>query len=258
MSIFNGFDFDDEELDEEEISEILNGIRYIDETEYVYHEKYKRLNGGELIDRYEESHENPKVWHKLKKYFVEAHKAPKDFSHSDFISKIATAKNENELQLYFKQYPFILTTSVSPAHHGQICIPKPKLGNQLEPDFLIAGLDSAGFWWYGVELENPNYKMFTKTGEETKELKHAIRQIQEWRAWLKQNISYAQNTLGFTHIDADLPCFIFIGRRENEVLSNEVLTERRQQLRASDKHGLFIYHYEWLIDKPHSYFRVKD
>lgn len=151
--------------------------------------------------------------------------------------------------MFLTDNPFVLTCKINPAHHGQICIPKPKLGNQLEPDYLIAGLDSAGFWWYGVELENPNCRMFTKAGEESNELKHALRQIDDWRDWLRNNISYAQNTLGFMHIDAELPCYVIIGKRENEILDESILVQRQREVMKRDKNGLFLHHYEWLIDE---------
>jgi hypothetical protein len=193
----------------------------VDETQAIYHERHKKLPQGELIDRHTETHEHPERWKKLWKYYIEPHQNVSKEKVNELASTIRIAKDERIMQDFLKKNPYLLTRGIHPAHHGQICIPKPKLGGQLEPDFLIAGLDSAGFSWYGVELKSPEYKMFTKEGEETKELKHAIRQIQEWRSWLTSNIVFAQDTLGYMHIDANLPCFVFIGRRENEVLDEE-------------------------------------
>lgn len=259
-----GFNFDnlDDDIPSEEMTEedfdLENGVYYVDETEAIYWEKYKNMSLSERIDRYNESHENPEVWEKLAEYYVKPHQSFTKEIRSELITTIENAKDEKDIQIYLKKYPFVLTTAVQPAHHAQICIPKPKLGNQLEPDFFIAGMDSAGFWWYGVELESPQFRMFNKDGEETRELKHAIKQIQEWRSWLKANIAYARDTLGYKHIDADLPCFIFIGKRENEVIGGDYFIDRRQQLKSNDKHGLFVHHYEWLLDKPPTIIRVEE
>lgn len=246
------------EMTEEDIKEFEEARHLFDETQAINITKYHQMSLEEQIDRYEESHKKPEIWNKLKKYYVKPHQILNKLQRSELISVIENASNEEEIQKYIQSKPFILTTSISPAHHGQVCIPKPEFGNQLIPDFLIAGVDSGGFWWYGVELESPKHKMFTKNGEETRELKHAIRQIQDWRVWLKTNISYARETLGFVHIDADLPCFIIIGKRENEILSESDLMERRQRVKNSDKQGLFLHHYEWLIDKPQTIVRVDD
>ena len=39
-----------------------------------------------------------------------------------------------------------------------------------------------------VELESHNAKSFTKKGDYTKELTHAIKQIIDWRSWISDNI----------------------------------------------------------------------
>jgi len=230
---------------------------YVDETQAIYDKRYKKLPEGELTDRCIETHDHPERWKKLWKYYIEPHQEVSQEQKNELASVIRTAKDERIIQDFLKKNPYLVTRGIHPAHHGKICIPKPRLGGQLEPDFFIAGLDSAGFSWYGVELESPEYKIFTKEGEETKELKHAIRQIQEWRYWLTDNIAFAQNTLGFMHIDANLPCFVFIGRRENEVLDDEVLLKRRRAVKNGDKYGLFRHHYEWLLDVPLTPVKVK-
>ena len=62
--------------------------------------------------------------------------------------------------------------------------------------------------------------MFTKKGNPTKALTHAIRQIQDWRAWLKRNYDYASRErnkrgLGLVDIDSNIPGLILIGRRNS-------------------------------------------
>lgn len=235
----------------------LSEEHYVDETQAVYIKRYRKLPKGELTKRDIETHDHPEKWKKLWKYYIEPHQKVSARQRNGLASVIRRAKDERIIWEFLKENPYLLARGVHPAHHGKICIPKPRLGGQLEPDFFVAGLDSAGFSWYGVELESPEYKMFTRAGEETRELKHAIRQIQEWRCWLTENIAFAQNTLGYMYIDANLPCFVFIGRRENEVLDEETLLKRRRAVKNGDKHGLFIHHYEWLLDVPITPVKVK-
>lgn len=250
-------DYSFEELSEEEFEE-LSKEHYLDETQAIYHGRHKKLSLQERINRYKESHKNPKPWKKLQRYYVKPHQHIPQEKKDELTSIIRTATDERPIHDFLEKDPFFLTRVISPAHHAQICIPKPNLGGILYPDFFIAGLDSAGFSWFGVELENPGYSMFTKKSEETAALKHAIRQIEDWRSWLNDNIGYAQNTLGYMHIDADLPCFLFIGRRKNEVLDEETLLRRRRAVKKRDKHGLFIHHYEWLLDATPTIVKVKD
>lgn len=210
------------------------------------------------IDRYLESHKDPKSWKILEKYLVEPHQIIRKEKEDELASIIREANDERPIQKFLTKNPYFLTRGIDPAHHAQICIPKPSLGGELHPDFFIAGLDSAGFSWFGVELESPSYRMFTQGGEETKEFKHAIKQFDDWRCWLTENIAYAKDALGYTQIDGDLPCFLFIGRRKNEVLDEEELLKRRRKVSKKDKHGLFIHHYEWLLDPQQTMVTVKD
>jgi len=235
---------------------------YMDETQAIYHERLKKLRKNDLLklyrERYHESHECPEKIEKIREFILEPHQAASVETIETLQEIIKTAIDERLIQEFLTKNPFLVARCIHPAHHGKVCIPKPNFGRELQPDYLIAGLDSSGFSWFGVEFENPKYKMFTKSGEETKELKHAIRQVQAWRSWLNDNIAYAQNTLGFLHIDSNLPCIIIIGRRENEVLDETTLIKRRRDIKNNDKYGLLLHHYEWLIDVQPTMIKVTD
>ena len=103
-----------------------------------------------------------------------------------------------------------------------------------------------------MELESPKVKMFTVKGDPTKELTHAIRQIQDWRSWLKSNRDYAtrernKHGLGLTDIDSNVPGLIFIGRRKDVDKSTDEL--RRQMVQDSN---ILIHTYDTLIDYARS------
>ncbi|WP_324097323.1 Shedu anti-phage system protein SduA domain-containing protein [Xanthomonas euvesicatoria] len=77
---------------------------------------------------------------------------------------------------------------------------------------------------------------------------HAIRQIQDWRAWLTRNQNYAANPvalsgLGLTDINSSVPGLIVIGRRSAELHQHR---ERRRQM--SQDLNIEIRTYDYLVD----------
>jgi hypothetical protein len=171
-----------------------------------------------------------------------------DFSSGDieaFERCLSIAKREEDLQVFLSSKPMLLATQLG-GGHGRWVIPKKRLGCEYVPDFVIGERSSIGFEWYAVELESPKARMFTKTGDPTYRLTHAIRQIQDWRAWLQRNQNYAarplnEGGLGLTDIIADLPGLILMGRRAE---IDESTKERRRQM-VNDLR-IKIHSYDWL------------
>ena len=233
----------DRHLDLEQMYRQEPSYRYLDA---MYDGRCEPTSLKEYLDRFHRGHHDAIL--ELEDYWVRPHLSVSPSQRAELSSLIRESDDEEELHQFLKRNPHILARMTS-GHHGQWCLSKPTLGRQI-PDFLVAGLDSAGMWWYGVELESPKHRMFTGQGDPTKELNHAIRQINNWRAWLRRNISYAQRRrseggLGLTDIDADLPCVIIIGRRENDPENTRQL---RQEMMKQDKAGLRIHHYDWLLE----------
>lgn len=221
--------------------------RRLDESEQVYEERYQRLlsRPKDAIARHDRGRSAARGG--LKPYWVTPHQKPSPSDVAELRRLIMTAGTERPIHEFLERRPHFLTGNIQPAHHGQFCISKPRLGAELVPDFFAAGLDSGGLWWYGVELENPNESMFQKDGDLSAALSHALRQIEDWRSWLRDNIAYAQQQLGLVDIDADLPCYVIIGRRGTERLANSKLSARRRAVQKRDKSGLILHHYEWLV-----------
>ena len=128
---------------------------------------------------------------------------------------IEEAKREEDVQQYLQEHPSCLIQHLG-GGHGRWVIPKQRLGSEHVTDFLIAHRHSFGFEWQAVELESPLRPMFNKHGDPSQYLNHAIRQLTDWRAWLKTNQSYAarprsEGGLGLTDIDANIRGLIVIG-----------------------------------------------
>ena len=165
---------------------------------------------------------------------------------NNFKKCLSRARNENDLQRYLSANPFVLACQLG-GGHGRWAIPKKRMGAEYVPDFLVAEKSSMGFEWYAIELESPKAKMFTKAGNSSHTLTHAIRQIEDWRSWLQQNQNYAARPrreagLGLTDITADLPGLILIGRQAD---NDESFNGRRRKM-AYDLR-IQIHSYDWLL-----------
>ncbi|MGC3971624.1 MAG: DUF4263 domain-containing protein [Pirellulales bacterium] len=95
---------------------------------------------------------------------------------TDLEQRLESAKREEDLQEYLEQRPMSLVQHLG-GGHGRYVIPRKRLGAEHVTDFVIGHRHSGGSEWQAVELESPKSKMFTKAGDPTKELTHAIRQI---------------------------------------------------------------------------------
>jgi hypothetical protein len=166
---------------------------------------------------------------------------------NDFRIVLGNANDEADMQRYLEANPYLLIQHLG-GGHGRWVIPRKRLGSEHVPDFVIGDRHSFGFEWQVVEIESPSAKMFNKSGAPSKALNHAIRQITDWRSWLKRNQDYASrrreaNGLGLVDIDGSVKGYIIIGRRHTIDPSTN---ERRRQL-CSDL-NIDIHSYDWLIE----------
>lgn len=147
--------------------------------------------------------------------------------------------NENTIHKFIAQNPEMLAYMMH-GGDGRWLFSKPKFGCEYIPDFLMCTLDSAGFHWALVELESPNKKVLTKNGQQTASLSAAIKQINEWRIWIRKNISYAQHELEYFDIDAECKAIIVIGRRK------DITPELKEYYRELSNDYLMVMSYDRL------------
>lgn len=160
---------------------------------------------------------------------------------------MATNDSEHAVQAALEECPILLVQHLE-GGHGRWCIPKARLGAEHVPDFLIGERSSEGYEWQAIELESPRARPFTRAGDPSAVLTHAVRQIQDWRAWLQHNQSYAsrpraESGLGLTDIVADLAGIIYIGRR---AAFDPNTNARRRQMKLDL--GIRIRSYDGLLD----------
>jgi len=118
---------------------------------------------------------------------------------------------------------------------------KAVLGPTYETDFVTYFDKSLGRYWLLIELEAPTRPLFTASGDPSRYLTHAIRQVTDWQAWIADNAAYARTFL--TDI-IDPIGVVVIGRRS--MLSRENKRQLREMLRHSPL--LEIMTYDRLIE----------
>lgn len=115
----------------------------------------------------------------------------------DFRELLGKEPNEHSLQKFLQENPwYLIHASMDGFYSGATStrtalFPKFKLGNEFETDFLFISGNSGGLSCTLIELERSDVKLFTKQGDPTKQLTHAIRQIVDWNAWLNDNQDFA-------------------------------------------------------------------
>ena len=109
----------------------------------------------------------------------------------EFEQVISLAENECPIQQFLENHQCLLTALI--AGRPRYCLPKPRLGSEYVPDFLIAGVDSLGIRWVLVELETPRSRVYLKDGRQFDEkARKGISQIGDWRHWLGENLHSAR------------------------------------------------------------------
>ena len=115
----------------------------------------------------------------------------------------ANAHDELAVHHFLEEHPCLLPGGEADSgsiggHHGPwpaVVVSQPPLNGTFlrRPDFLWPTKVSSVFMPVFLELERPDKKWFTSSGQQTAELSQAVAQVAEWRTWLES----AANQLGF-------------------------------------------------------------
>jgi hypothetical protein len=118
----------------------------------------------------------------------------------EFESLVNDEPTEQVLQAYLETYPVLLLHAVLdgfyPVASGRSALfSKVRLGAEFELDFAYCSGNSMGTYWTFIELERPDFALFNRSGDPSKYLSHALRQVADWNAWIDDNAAYASDTL---------------------------------------------------------------
>lgn len=156
------------------------------------------------------------------------------------IDGAATNQPEASYQQLLTEYPAFLAFLVT-GNWATYVIPKQKLGNQYETDYLVLGENSLGPQWIAVEIESPRHKLLTKDGRLRKEVSHAVDQIKDWRDWLSENVAYARSELHLHGINNQIDGLVIIGRGSPKSGRDPA----RSRIREADR--IQIHSWDWLL-----------
>jgi hypothetical protein len=117
-----------------------------------------------------------------------------------FKKIIENKPSENIIQSFLETHPIILLHAMldgfyPAASTRSALFTKVQLGAEFQTDFAYCNHNSSGVWWTFIELERPDLLMFTKNGNPSKYLTHAIRQVLDWQSWLVDHVEYAKSEL---------------------------------------------------------------
>lgn len=116
---------------------------------------------------------------------------------------------------------------------------KIRLGSEFVVDFVWFDSGSVGPEWHLTEIEHPEKKLFTSSGDPTAHLTHAIRQVLDWQDWISRNLSYAQKLL--PHIIYPMG-YVFMGRRK---FLDDNTRERLQRINYEYRKSLQVHTLDW-------------
>lgn len=159
----------------------------------------------------------------------------------EYLSLLDHSCDEHELQRFLADRSYFFSRLLR--LNGQSPLySKIRLGDQYETDFACFDSGSSGPEWYLVEIELPTPKLFTKSGQPTACLSHAMQQVRDWLTWVHENREFARKLM--PHIDYPLG-YIFIGRRA--ALGE---SERRRLKRLNYENRLYfrVHTLDWFVD----------
>jgi hypothetical protein len=149
-------------------------------------------------------------------------------------------KREEPLQKVLTQYPELLASTVIGGWKTFV-IPKPRLGSEYVPDFLVLGINSVGPQWVAIEIEGARHKILTNKGKLAHQTRHAIEQVEDWREWLTRNVSYMQMEQGYHGLTTRAPGLVIIGR-------DDPAAERQaSRARSEEAARIAVHSWDWLL-----------
>ena len=166
----------------------------------------------------------------------------------EFEQVISLAQDEHPIQRFLEDHQCLLTASIG--GRRRYCLPKPRLGSEYVPDFLIAGVDSLGIRWVLVELETPRSGVYLKDGRQFDEkARKGISQIGDWRHWLGENLHCARafrpdGGLGLVDIRPNSRAIVMVGRRAKLKTVHDAA-----RYSEAEQNGIEVHTYDWLLDQ---------
>ena len=114
----------------------------------------------------------------------------------EFAALVESCPREQIIQSFLEAHPVVLLHAMLDGFYPvastrSALFSKVQLGAEYELDFAYCSGNSMGVWWTFVELERVDVPLFNKSGDPSKYLTHAMRQVLDWQAWVSDHEEYA-------------------------------------------------------------------
>ena len=133
----------------------------------------------------------------------------------------------------------------SPEWHSALILSKIRLGSEYEVDFVIPhDRASLGLTYELIEIESPHSTPYTKHGDPSARLTHAVQQVQNWMVWLNANPGQAKRIFPATTLgdSPSLTYTVVMGTRDN---SRNWLDRRNE---FGKQTNILIRSFDWFSD----------
>jgi hypothetical protein len=126
-------------------------------------------------------------------------------------------------------------------------ISRPELGSDFQADFVVASDQASyGIDYKFVEIETPQSALYTRSGDPSARLTHAIQQVFNWKTWLTRHRGHVRRFFPSKYFGWDeftnLSFCIVIGRRTH----GSYVTAKRNVL--AQEVGISIRSFDYLSD----------
>jgi hypothetical protein len=159
-----------------------------------------------------------------------------------YLVALEASNGERHMLSYFKQHPALLYRHSAPCRgHDDYVIAEFEIGNEYKVDFVVLNSYSGGWDISLIELEPVGAKLFNKDRTPARELRVAMRQLDDWRRFIRQQSDYFPTQLTKAAQQKDLlhPDY---GRRDREPTSGTGWPLR-------DSRNAFSYSYQIVIGR---------
>jgi hypothetical protein len=111
------------------------------------------------------------------------------------LKALEASDGERTVHAFLKRDPQLLVTAFNYGWNHIFLVPEFQLGTKLRADFVLFGGYSGGWNVRFIELEPVGARLYLKDGTPSKELRIAMRQISDWREYIRVHEAHLRDEL---------------------------------------------------------------
>lgn len=151
-------------------------------------------------------------------------------------AEIKDGCKEQDVQRFLKKRPYLMAGKYR-SGHGTYAFSELSFGGKYYADWVTASGHSGGIMWELIELECPQSCPFNKDGDFSQATRKGIKQIKDWRDWVRRNLDMAERPpsrdgLGLFDIRSLTPGIVVVGQNSTykDLIGVEKFNDHRKTL----------------------------